>query len=352
MSPPTHETAAADAHTDGPDASAGRSYAISPARRRLFVLVLSAFWLVVFAVLGLLLHRKLHPSFPVTRNVTCRPRPLGQQDPALGWRVFPGDFEFEAAAVGADAPPLRVACRIDPDGHRVTSADPARYLGKPEVWIFGCSFSWGWLLPDEATFPWLLQERLPDCRVTNLAASGYGNLHALLQLRLLADQARPMPRVAVFAYCAFHQERNSFTPTWRGAFFGGSTVPHEQRDLLYPKGVLDEQGRLSVRMVHVFSGPAADAPREEQEAVTRAIFDELALLCNERHVRPVLAVQQASLEDPVVARCRERGFEVVDLNLDLTRPEYSLRPYDPSHPNAAAHLAYAERLLPAIERLR
>jgi hypothetical protein len=33
---------------------------------------------------------------------------------------------------------------------------------KPEIWIFGCSFTHGWSLQDHETYPWLLQTRLPD----------------------------------------------------------------------------------------------------------------------------------------------------------------------------------------------
>jgi hypothetical protein len=42
---------------------------------------------------------------------------------------------------------------------------------KPEIWIFGCSFTHGWALQDQETYPWLLQESLPHSEVVN-----YGGL--------------------------------------------------------------------------------------------------------------------------------------------------------------------------------
>jgi hypothetical protein len=54
---------------------------------------------------------------------------------------------------------------------------------KPEIWIMGCSFTHGWSLNDQDTYPWLLQARLPQYVVVNYGVEGYGTLHALLQLR-------------------------------------------------------------------------------------------------------------------------------------------------------------------------
>jgi hypothetical protein len=49
-------------------------------------------------------------------------------------------------------------------------ATDAHARSKPEIWLFGCSFTHGWSLNDEETYPWVLQERLPMYEVVNYGA--------------------------------------------------------------------------------------------------------------------------------------------------------------------------------------
>ncbi|MFO1378459.1 MAG: hypothetical protein U1F14_15795 [Steroidobacteraceae bacterium] len=53
---------------------------------------------------------------------------------------------------------------ILPDKHRITRplADYSTQDAREKIWIFGCSYTEGWSLNDEETYPWLLQERFPD----------------------------------------------------------------------------------------------------------------------------------------------------------------------------------------------
>jgi hypothetical protein len=109
---------------------------------------------------------------------------------------------------------------------------------KPEIWIFGCSFTHGWSLNDEETYPWLLQQRFPDYQIVNFGVSGYGTIHSLFQYRDALRMKRP--RLAILAYARFHDERNTFARNWRK-----SIAPKNNMGALkIPYALLSKDGTL------------------------------------------------------------------------------------------------------------
>ena len=124
--------------------------------------------------------------------------------PKLGYTHLPGAFLVTL--------PDGYAFRVThlPNTLRVTHPLPtaAPEHPKPEIWLFGCSFTHGWSLNDQETYPWRLQERFPASAVVNYGVGGYGTIHALLQL-WAALHTRAPPVVAIYAYAGFHDERNT-----------------------------------------------------------------------------------------------------------------------------------------------
>ena len=129
---------------------------------------------------------------------------LYQTDPELGYRMLPGRYTVRfPTGFGFDVPHGEDSLRIVREPARPTPA------GAPELWIFGCSFSYGWGVDDSAVYAWQVQQMLPDWAVVNFSVNGYGTLQSLRQLeRGLAE--REAPAVVVLAYAAFHDERNTF----------------------------------------------------------------------------------------------------------------------------------------------
>ena len=92
-------------------------------------------------------------------------------------------------------------------------------LQKEEIWIFGCSFTHGWSLNDQETYPWFIQQRFPEYEVINFGVSGYGTIHSLIQLNEALEKGR-RPKIAVLTYGSLHDERNVFlrNPPKNGTF--------------------------------------------------------------------------------------------------------------------------------------
>jgi hypothetical protein len=98
-----------------------------------------------------------------------------------------------------------------PDTLRITHPpNGPTSAARPQIWIFGCSFTHGWSLSDEQTYPWQVQRRIPEYEVVNFGVSGYGTVQSLIQFREALEQ-RSRSDVAIIAYASFHDERNTFS---------------------------------------------------------------------------------------------------------------------------------------------
>ena len=180
------------------------------ASRRRLTLAYALYCLVVFAVVfgvaeGVARWRgaTVWDPRPAPLSVTPGER-LYRADPALGYGMLPGRFTVRF--------PTGDAFRLTNGDDSLRKSRPAAQAPEPEapaLWIFGCSFSYGWGVDDEDVYAWQLQEALPRWDVTNFSVNGYGTLQSLLQLeKALAE--RPAPAVVVLAYAGFHDARNTF----------------------------------------------------------------------------------------------------------------------------------------------
>ena len=161
--------------------------------------------------------------------------------PTLGYTHIPGRFTVTLGSgysfnVAHLPNTLRITRPID------SYKKPER---KEEIWIFGGSFTHGWSINDEETYPWLLQERFPEYDVVNFGVSGYGTIHSMLQFREALKTKTP--KVAILAYAGFHDERNTFSRTRRKR-----VVPWNRLGpLVQPYAQLDRKGKLQYSFADV-----------------------------------------------------------------------------------------------------
>ena len=101
---------------------------------------------------------------------------------------------------------------IDRDGRRVTHPDEgSASVRKPEIWVFGCSFTFSWGVDDAETYLAVLQRAMPDFEIVNFGVGGYGTLQSLMQLEREIRAGR-RAALTVLAYADFHDKRNVLTP--------------------------------------------------------------------------------------------------------------------------------------------
>lgn len=224
---------------------------------------------------------------------------------------------------------------------------------KQEIWIFGCSYTHGWSLDDDQTYPWLLQERLQEYEVVNFGVSGYGTIHSLIQFRDALESKAP--KIAVLAYAGFHDERNTFLRTRRKILASYNRLG----PLVQPYARLDKDGSLqyfladveytefpmmrylaSAHFLEIKWNQIEHNLRKSRE-VSEALVMEMARLAQEHNVKFIVA----SIEDgrQMLEFANQNGIPGVDISVDLRAKGNSNFPHD-SHPSASANKKYADKL--------
>ena len=296
-------------------------------------------------------------------RTSYQPRAMFAPDAELGFAVLPGVHTVAITnTVTAERHVFRVT--VDARGRRVTSPAPEAFAGKPEIWMLGDSFVFGWGNNDETTLGYFLQRYLPDRRVANFAGAGYGNLHGLIQLRREFAAGGPPPVTIVVGYAAFYNERNVASPNRLRAFRhsasgagGAGWSTEEAVRFTHPRARLAGD-RLVVDYVPLFTAEdraeghrrrrEPEPPLESQYAVTRRVLGEILDLGRARGCRMILAFLEGNDADPVVAFAREAGYEVADLRPDYKKAEWDdFRPFD-YHPGPRAQSVYAWKLFQAL----
>lgn len=303
------------------------------------------------------------------RLMGLQPWPEGILNPAQ-IRVDPGDtFSQPDATLGHTLIPGSFVVTL-PGGHsfHVTHSEQSTRITNPPrqdsstdllqgVWIFGCSFTYGWGVDDEHTYPWLLQASLPRCEVVNYGTSGYSTVQSFLQFREELMQRAP-PVVVILAYASFHDARNSLSRSWRKLRSLYPDLSNRQ----YPYAQIDEEGKLVLATKHVrynefpFIRNLVTANLIEElynrvrtrtdrsNRISQLVISEFHQLARSHGIRMILAgISNDPATSEMLRNVHAEGLETADISVDLSIRSYTNEPYD-NHPSPLAHRRYAERL--------
>ena len=278
---------------------------------------------------------------------------LYARHPTLGYTNIPGEFKVTLF----DGYSFTVTNL--PDTLRITHprSTYGEYGKKAEIWIFGCSFTNGWSLNDQETFPWLLQERFPQYEVVNFGVNSYSTVQSLIQLREALAKGR-VPKVVVLVFASWHDERNLFSRNWQRIL-----APYNKLGQLeYPYARLGHNGKLNYYIGKVefnefpFMRHSALSAFIEHKYdylkdhfchilhVTQALVLEFANTAKQHNVPAVVAGITGNMETyAMLSFVQENGFKAVDIEVDLRIRENTNYPHD-GHPSAGANKKYADKL--------
>lgn len=288
-----------------------------------------------------------------------KPRSPFAPDPTLGFRLAPGAYTVRIEEAGTPRH-HSFHLTLNDGGRRPCSPHPETHAGQPEIWLLGNSWVLGWGNDDHSTLGSFLQRYLPDRKVVCFAAPGYGNLHALLQLRQHLPAGNP-PETLVIAYADYFHERNAATQERLATFRAHPEAfpdPVALQAFRHPRA---RRAGNTLLLDHVPLFPATstsaspalarpeafaetDPDLHEQQAITLAILREILSLARQHHCRPILAWLRGAHRDPVPTEARRAGFQVADLRPRADHGEWDdFRPFDP-HPGPRAQAAFAAKL--------
>jgi hypothetical protein len=124
--------------------------------------------------------------------------PINAYDPEIGWVLSPASIVSRNAG-------LSDAVFSISHGERLTSPSP--HSG-PRIVATGCSFTFGHGVTDQDSWPWIVQEHLPEDHVVNVAASGYGTDQALMAAERQVARFPGAVSTVVLGFADFQIERN------------------------------------------------------------------------------------------------------------------------------------------------
>ena len=228
---------------------------------------------------------------------------------------------------------------------------------KKEIWIFGCSFTHGFSLNDEQTYPWLLQHDVPDYEVVNFGVDGYGDVQSLIQFKE-SLKSRNKPAIVVVAYASFHDTRNRATRLWKKLLLTNSRLgpmnfpyatlgPDKELVLLndqleYPGFALLRRSALANYLDNRYNISIEESYHSHE--VSRAVLKEFANLCKANGIQFVVAgIMRDPLTAEMLAALNAEGVMTVDISVDLLLKENLNLPHDP-HPSAIANQQFASKL--------
>ena len=288
-------------------------------------------------------------------NVDVAVEPKGNfftKDSELGYKHLPGKFKVTLNGnYSFNATHLNNSLRIT---HPLNTYNLPSST-KPEIWIFGCSFTYGWSLNDNQTYPWLLQEKFPEYEIVNFGVNGYGTLHSFIQFKEALKHGNK-PKIATIAYAGFHDRRNTLLrarskqmAAWNklGMLFqpdarlqGDNNFTYSMAKLEYREFPLMQVSALS-HFLEVNYNQLEEGLYRSHE-VSQAIIREFYRLAEANNVKLVVAGINAGSAKMLEEVNREE-IATVDISVDLKIPANNNLPHD-LHPSAIANQQYAQKL--------
>ncbi len=273
------------------------------------------------------------------------------KDSELGYKHLPGKFKVTLNGdYSFNTTHLNNSLRIT---HPLNTYNQSST--KPEIWILGCSFTYGWSLNDNETYPWLLQAKLPQYEIVNFGVNGYGTLHSLIQFKEALKQGNK-PKIAVIAYAGFHDRRNTLLrarskqmAAWNklGILFqpdarldGKDNFTYSMTKLEYDEWPLMRVSAL-VNFLEVNYNQFEEGLYKSHD-VSKAIIEEFNRLAEANGVKLVVAGINAG-SAKMLEELSQEGIATVDISVDLKIPANNNLPHD-LHPSAIANRQYAEKL--------
>lgn len=316
----------------------------------LIVLVL----LIVF--LQLLLSAAGEKPYSETQKAqisTDSDKPFFQKDSLLGYKHCTGDFEVHLKEGFTF-----VANHTNHAFRKTSKLETVDSIQRPEIWLLGCSFTYGWSLHDEETFAWCLQSKLEDFKVINMGVSGYGTIHFYLQLKSALKNKKTKPVIVILNHADFHHERNINTynynrsiSTWNN--FGKIKRPFVETED-YKKLKIDylENSYTPWAISRKYALAKWTQFRVEQfldgrkfktsKKITAHLLDEIKQLCLENNIQ--LLITNVGLKKEFIQNYTyKNNVSFVDVAVDYHEAKYNNLPFD-KHPSAAAHQVYCTRI--------
>ncbi len=275
--------------------------------------------------------------------------------PTLGCQMRPGHYRV-TMGTGYSFSATHMANTL-----RVTALDdrPDHAAGRPEIWLLGDSFTYGYGVDDEYTFPWRLQAQMPDYKIINFGVPAYSTVQSLIQLRETLAKGR-RPRAAVVLYFAEHDSRNTMLRGRRQIFhfwnrLGELTPPYARLvgghlqvvtgERLYRPFPFVKQSAAINAVEQVFVEWEKLRSKVADHRVTEAVIQEMVQLCRPNNIKILVAGFSPEPEtQELIEFCRRHDIAADNIQYDWKDPDNTNWPGDSWHASRLGYQRMADNL--------
>lgn len=286
-------------------------------------------------------------------------------DDRLGFALQPGTFEVNINE-GLNFSVTHTADSVRSSSNERTNPD------LPQIFLMGCSYTYGWGINDAETFAHLLQNQFPQYQLHNFAVPGFGTVQSYLQLLREVERGH-VPALVIINYADFHDDRNALSSLYRKhlymgfersntsvlAHFAESRIPYLAKQGSTFSIAWDSwrniysnwRGREIFSMVNFLQDGRDRITSQYMDTRTYSLhaFQMIRELCTRHDIRLLVSgLTQTDATKNSLAHLARLQIEVLDISVDLSLAAFNNAPFD-SHPNAAAHNVFAEKLRIWIE---
>lgn len=254
-------------------------------------------------------------------------------DTKLGFTTSPGKYKIILTKKSQQKKLISLVS-LNEKGYRFPYKNINDY--DKHIWLFGCSYSWGWGLNDDEIFTNKTQKNIKTHKIHNYSLPAYGNIHYLIQLKTMLKEEHT-PTMAIFMYNYFHPFRNIAAPSRL------RNIETLGKDLNHPAGYISNGNKLKIKMIPIKFTEEKDPTVEYAKLITQQIFSEIKTICEQNNITAVIGLQDIAPDDSMISFFKSNNFKLFNMNLDLNKPKMRNYPFD-AHPSAKAHSKYAAML--------
>lgn len=239
-----------------------------------------------------------------------------------------------------------------------------------DLFILGCSFTYGYGVDTKSTFAQLIANHFPSQRVTNFAVPGHGEVQALLKLKEKISSG-VVPKTVLLVYSKEHPQRNIMNRSYRsalhigfsksnqhvGASMSSARFPYfsspKSAALNYVKWneiYKNWSGRQTFAIVNALQTSLETRNGDDNSSeVTDFLFGEMAKLCEQNKINFVIV----NLDDSLFTKKFPKtsiSTKRIPIHFDFSDHSLTNYPYD-NHPNAEGHAKIATKIIPTLEAI-
>lgn len=249
-----------------------------------------------------------------------------------------------------------VISTIGEDGFRTT---PSAKKGLSRINFFGCSFTYGYGLNDDETFPYYVAQKIENISVKNFGFTGYGVHQALAILQSDRDTSGP---INFLLTAPWHAPRSSCKTSWTAG---------SPRYKLQPNGDLIRVGRCPIwedlgiiekllsrsTLFSMYQEIKNSGVKDSDFELYLALVGEIARLSRERNQRFIVGfIKEGNwffngtnyTNEKIYSAIKDMADEVINLTLESDR-KYYIHPLDP-HPTSLANREMANLAASMLRR--